>query len=942
MVNDLRSGLVLGHYRLVEQIGAGGMGVVYRARDDRLERDVAIKVIHPGIFVDDLTHKRFKREAVALAKLNHPNIATVHDFDSEGDREFLVMELLGGQSLAEVLMDGPLPEAELVQYAMQLAEGLAAAHEQGIIHRDLKPGNLRVLPEGRLKILDFGLSKLLFAEGDAATASLPASMHMSGTLPYMAPEQLRSNEADARTDIYAAGVVLYEMATGMRPYRERGMLVVDSILNSHAPLPTTLNPHVSLALEAVILRAMEREPEQRYQSARELQADIECLLTSRRPIAARETSLRRTRKALFLVALVFTVGLIAAGVWRAWPKLRPGGTATGQRQVLLVGEFENRTGDPVFDATLREMFSATLQQSASVSVYPPSRTADVLETMGRSPAQPIDERIGLEVCQRAGLQGLLLGSISRIGTGYTLVVRALHPSGDTILNETKSAATANEIPAVVDSIAEALRTTLGESNASVKDSAVPLARVTSPSLEAIRYYTSGKQQLYSGHLEDAALLFTKALELDPNFAMAHAYLGITYEHLEQPERRLKHLREASLLAGRVSEPERLKILGDYYNSIMDYEKGCGYDKLLADLQPDDPTPLVNLGVCQVDTFNPAAALASTEKAIQMLPKSRIRINLASQLYLAGQSEKALPLAQALSKEYTDDVFAQKVLGSVYLALGRVDEARNTFGDMVKVEGNSETTGHLRLADTALATGRYKEAKTELDSAILAADKSGNRFAAVIARTTLADPLLALQTPAEARKTLSELTLPDGSAASELVAGIAFASNRQWEAAQRSLHRIDGLVAQADVPALRSMRYLLQAEIELNQKEFQSAIASATKAVGYFRSPFAIESLARCHEAAGAKDEAAKQYEQLLQRANERSESFDAPAFHRVVNAHYRLGVLYKELGRDDDARLHLQKFLAYWAHPDPSLPAYTDAQRRLRTLSGSATPAPAT
>src|ERR1035438_5801658 len=243
MVSDLRPGQVLGHYRLLEQIGAGGMGVVYRARDDRLERDIAIKVIHPGIFVDDQTHKRFKREAVALAKLNHPNIATVHDFDAEGEREFLVMELLGGQSLADVLMEGPLPEAELVQYALQLADGLAAAHEQGIIHRDLKPGNLRVLAEGRLKILDFGLSKLLYTEGDAATASLPASMHMSGTLPYMAPEQLRSNEADARTDIYAAGVVLYEMATGMRPSRERGMLVVDSILNSHPRLPSSLNPH---------------------------------------------------------------------------------------------------------------------------------------------------------------------------------------------------------------------------------------------------------------------------------------------------------------------------------------------------------------------------------------------------------------------------------------------------------------------------------------------------------------------------------------------------------------------------------------------------------------------------------------------------------------------------------------------------------------------------
>src|ERR1035438_10060139 len=523
----------------------------------------------------------------------------------------------------------------------------------------------------------------------------------------------------------------------MRPYRERGMLVVDSILNSHPRLPSSLNPHVSLSLEAVILRAMEREPEMRYQSARELQADLDCLLTSRRPIAAKDTSRRRTRKALLWAALILAVGLVGAGFWWAWPRLHPGIVATGQRQVLLVGEFENRTGDAVFDATLREMFSATLQQSAYMSIYPPSRTADVLETMGRAPAQPIDEKTGLEICQRAGLQALLLGSISRMGTEYTVVVRALNPAGDTIFSETKSAANANQIPSVVDSISEDLRTKLGESNASVKYSTVPLARVTSPSLEAIRYYTSGKENLYSGHLDDAALMFTKALELDPNFAMAHAYLGVTYEHLEQPERQLQHMHEAFLLAGRVSEPERLKILGDYYRAIMDYEKGCGYEKLLVDLQPDDPTPLVNLGVCQEQTFNVNAALVSTEKAVQMLPKSRVRINMASQLFLADQSEKALPLSQSLSKEYPNDVYAQRVLGSIYLSLGRVDDARKTFEGMVKVEGDSETTGHLRLADAALATGRYNEAKTELEAAILAANKSGNRFAAVIARTTLA-------------------------------------------------------------------------------------------------------------------------------------------------------------------------------------------------------------
>lgn len=942
MASDLLPGRVLGHYRLLEQIGTGGMGVVYRARDERLERDVAIKVIHPEIFVDDKTHKRFKQEAIALAQLNHPNIATVHDFASDDGREFLVMELLAGESLAEILRNGPLPESILIRYGIQMAAGLAAAHEKGIVHRDLKPGNLRILPEGRLKVLDFGLSKRLFAESEAATASMPASIAISGTLPYMAPEQLRDNHADARSDIYAAGVVLYEMATGLRPHRERGMLIVTSILSTDPPLPTTVNPQVSLALEAIILRAMEKAPQLRYQSAADLAADLECLTTSSRPIAVQDLYRRRTRKVLLWAALTLTVLLLGTGFWWAWSTMHPSVVATGKRHELLVGEFVNRTGDPVFDATLREMFSASLQQSEFVAVYPPSRIANVLETMGRSPAQPIDEKIGLEVCQRAGLQGLLLGSISRIGSGFTLVVNALNPSGDTILSETKTVASANEIPPLVDSISESLRRKLGESNASVMNNAVPMARVTSPSLEAIRYYTYGKQSLYSGNLQDAALMFSKAVELDPNFAMAHAYLGVTYEHLEQPDRQLKHLHEASLLAGRVSEPERLKILGDYYGSIMDYEKGCGYYKLLADLQPGDPAPFVNLGVCKVRTFDMAGAVASTEKAVQMLPKSRVRINLASQLFTAGKTEQALPLAQALSKEYPSDMFAQRVMGSIYLATGQLDEARKTFSDMVKVEGDSETTGHLRLADLALATGHYNDAQAELNAAILSADKSGNRFAAALARTTLAETLLALRAPAEARKTLDATIIPDGSAPPQLLAGIAFASAHQWDMAKRSLRSIDDLIAQTDTPPLQSMRFLLQAEIELNQKEFQSAVASGEKAVAYFRSPFAIDTLARCYEAAGEKEKATRQYEEVLQRGNDRSESFDAPAFRRVVYAHYRLGVLCEQLGRDDDARTHLQKFLAYWSHPDRSLPEYDDAQRRLRVLSSGMTPTPAT
>src|SRR5437764_5707395 len=259
------SGQLLGHFRLLEQLGAGGMGVVYRAHDEHLDRDVALKVIPPGSFVDDEKRRRFKHEALSLAKLNHPNIATIYDFDCDGNTDFLVMELLPGQSLANKLAAGPLPESVVIDFGIQMGEGLAAAHQQGILHRDLKPANLGLTAEGRLKILDFGLAKLLLSGPSDLTQHMTVEGMVRGTLPYMAPEQLRSEDVDARADVYAAGCVLYEMATGKCPHtEERNALLINAILNQSPALPTTANHAISPELEAVILNALENAPDSSY------------------------------------------------------------------------------------------------------------------------------------------------------------------------------------------------------------------------------------------------------------------------------------------------------------------------------------------------------------------------------------------------------------------------------------------------------------------------------------------------------------------------------------------------------------------------------------------------------------------------------------------------------------------------------------------------------
>lgn len=946
MSQEAAAGRRLGHFRLLEQIGAGGMGEVYRAHDERLDRDVAIKILPPGSLSDDKKRKRFKQEALALAKLNHPNIAAIYDFDSEGDSEFLVMELLSGKSLADKLEAGPLPERMVVNFGRQMCEGLAAAHAQGILHRDLKPANLGLSADGRLKILDFGLAKLLYSNPGDATGSL-TDAPVVGTLRYMAPEQLSGKNIDARADIYAAGMVLYEMSTGKRPFHdENGVALISSILNQPPIPPPKLNPQISAPLTAIILKALEKDPARRYSSAQELLSDLDRLGTADKTVAVQQASQSRRRRLLLALAGLAVVASIAALAWRF---LHRGQIASGsgQRPLILVGDFENRTGEPVFDSSLREMFTASLEQSHWVQLFPNIRLTDVLRRMDQPANKTIDERTGLEISQRENLQGVLLGSIVRLGKKYVLLARIEAPSSAALASVEESADKEDEIPGRIDEIAETLRRKFGESQESVKNNSVPLDKVTSPSLEAIRYYTLGKQSFYKADLDQVVLMLTKAVELDPDFAIAHYLLSIAYSRLGDTARGREQIRLAVQLADHVSEPERLRIMGLHYTFLLDVQKLCETYRLLMQLEPEDPSPYINLGVCEADRFNPAAAVAYTEKALKYVPQSGVRINLASQLLEAGDLERAMQVALSFSQDFPGDLYAQSVLGRAYLALDRLEEARQVFKGMIRTGGGPQLEGDLYLADLEMATGQYRDAEAALKAAILAADEKKNRVAGLRARTALAELLLRKNAPASSiRNLLSHADLPADDPVLTFMLGKTYAEAGQLDFANKSWRALDLLIQKDDVPAMLAMRYRLRAEILLAQKKFDDAVKAAQSALQFRNSAFAIETLARCYAAAGKPDLAAQQYEAMLPRAPEllntsRLSDFDAPVFRRAVEAHYQLGLLYQKLGQPDKARLHLQKFLDYWSHADGTISLDKEAQRLLRELGSNGTPTPA-
>ena len=691
---------------------------------------------------------------------------------------------------------------------------------------------------------------------------------------------------------------------------------------------------------------MEKDPDQRYASAEELGQDLQRLSTATVPIAAKQVTKKRLRKMLWPgIALLCVLGAAVTG-WKLYERLQ-GHAGIRGRPLILVGDFDNHTGEPVFDGTLREMFSSALEQSQAVEIYPTSRLVDALKRMGLSATHSIDENTGRELSVREGLQGVLLGSIARLGHKYVLLARVESPSGTNIVSAEATVEGADQIPAKVDEIAATMRHKLGESPGVVKDNSVSLAKVSSSSLDALRYFTLGKQALYNGDPSQAVLMFGKAVELDPNFAMAHAYLGVSYEHLNQYALESDQLAQAARLADRVSEPERLRIMGAYYGTQLDFVKACENYQLLAQLVPEDPAPYVNTGVCKNDLYDYNAAISYTEKALKFVPQSGVRINLASQLAAQGNSERALDVALPFSREFPNDPFAQTVLGRIYLTLGRTEDARQTFTALARTGGDAEITGRLFLADMALSAGQYQEAESEFNAAAAVAATSHNRVAAVKARIALAEMRLQNNRTLQSdRASLSKIELPTNAPALNLLLGRVYAWMGDTESARKQLQALDARINQSDVPAVESLRHLLAAEIALAQRSFASAVDMAQKAVTYQNSVFAVETLARCYAAAGLYEQAVQEYELLLTRSSEllddtHFETFDEPAFRRAVEAHYRLAELYQKLGRTEQARAHLQTLLKYWSHADPKFVMYEDAQRLLRSLSVGTVPTPA-
>ena len=523
-------GELIGHYRLIEQIGAGGMGVVFRAHDEQLQRDVALKLLPHGLFSDESSRRQFRKEALAVAKLNHPNIAMAFDFGQQDGIDYLVTEYIPGLNLDEKIGHQPLPQRTVLELGIQLASGLEAAHRENVIHRDLKPGNLRINPDSQLKILDFGLAQTIEPLDELAeTANVEEGLAMSGTLPYMAPELLRTEEADARSDIWAVGAVLYEMATGKRAFPDKQpSLLIDAILHYDPVRPCLINPKITAPLEAVILKALDRDPERRYQSARELRVDLTRLLTGgeiatdilRRSGVVEVTARNRNRKIVLGLCAVLLVG-IAAGyfVKRWWPR-----TVSAQQRILAVLPIETVGQDPATSALglgLTETLTAKLVQASdtdSIQVVSPRDLRD----QNVKTAEDARREFGTDFVLESSLQRS--GQTIRINcylvdskTHRQLASRTVEVNGTDTFN-------------LQDQVVNAALDMLPARILSTQRKALAVRQDTQPA--AYEAYIRGRGYLQEyekpENIDNAIAEFNQAIKIDPKYAPAYAGLGEAY------------------------------------------------------------------------------------------------------------------------------------------------------------------------------------------------------------------------------------------------------------------------------------------------------------------------------------------------------------------------------------------------------------------------------